>query len=63
MATKKILFENSERDMVANAMADSENEKLDILNFVLGGLQSILACNQPPDYRAYADGTYVKKAE
>lgn len=63
MATKKILVENSERDIVAKAVANSENEKLDILNFVIGGLQTELACNQPPDYRAYADGTYVKRTE
>lgn len=63
MATKKILVENSERDIVAEAIANSENEKLDILNFVMGSLQTVVVCNEPPDYRAYADGTYVKKAE
>ena len=34
MNSKKILVENSERDIVIEAMQSSENEKLDIMNFV-----------------------------
>lgn len=62
MNSKKILVDNSENDIVAKAVANSENEKLDILNFVVGaGGRDAFACDMPPDYRAYADSTYVKR--
>lgn len=63
MNSKKILVENSERDIVIEAMQSSENEKLDIMNFVVGGLAAALICNEPPDFKAYADSTYVKKGQ
>lgn len=65
METKKILVEKTERNIVESAMANSENEKLDILSFVVGGVLKgsggSTLCDQPPDYRAFADSTYVKR--
>lgn len=61
MNLKKILVDSSEKDIVAKAMANSANEKLDILNFVMGAAAGSEICNQPPDYRAFADSTYVKR--
>ncbi len=67
MSTKKILVEKSERGIVARAIENSVNERLDILGFVAGasvggGLgEDSFACGVEPDYRAYADSTYVKK--
>lgn len=64
MREKKILVEKSEKSMIAEAVTSSENEKLDILRFVLGGfVDPPPGCNAPPDYLAYADSTYVKRPD
>jgi len=63
MTNKKIMAEKSESQIIAKAISNSENEKLDILSFVLGGTATVPVCNEPPGYQAYADCTYVKKTE
>lgn len=61
MNSKKILVQSSERNMLVEALKNQGNEKLDILNFVVGGLATTATCNQPPNYPAFVESTYVRK--
>jgi hypothetical protein len=68
MNTKKIMASSSDKKVLAKALSSSANERLDILQFVMGASDDpenpggdTFACDTAPDFKAYADCTYVKK--